>query len=278
MQDRVSAQRGEQEPTLCRVPCPGSCAARFRFRTIRPCCASCACSKRRTGRSGKDVVDHGRNGSDDFANSVAGLLYLLAADNSEYDESMNWVTDYFAKPGEPDPSGRPPVCGTSCLPEEAEASDDMNSKRGASDMTSKTKDDDRRQEEVLKDGEVLTVRVHHDGVAAAGHRRGTAALDAAGHRPGYVMLSDAERERRAALYRDHKERLSARWKGAPPTASRPTQCARRATRDLMHTPATRIALRTHGGEDEPERKTSRWTSASPPRSPTGARSPTTFRP
>jgi hypothetical protein len=39
-------------------------------------------------------------------------------------------------------------------------------------------------------------------------------LDAAGHRPGYVMLSDAEREPRAALYRDHDERLSARWKNA----------------------------------------------------------------
>ena len=117
--------------------------------------------ERRGGRSGKDVVDHGRNGSDDFANSVAGLMFVLTAVNSEYDESLSWVSDSSQSPANPTPSGKPPVCGTSCSPEEAEDSDDINSKRGASDMTSKTKDDDNDDKnKVLKDGEVLTVRVH----------------------------------------------------------------------------------------------------------------------
>ena len=44
-------------------------------------------------------------------------------------------------------------------------------------------------------------------------------VDAAGHRPGYARLSDAERERRDSLYRDHDEKLSARWRSPPATAS-----------------------------------------------------------
>lgn len=40
--------------------------------------------ERRTSRSGKDIVDHGRNGSDDFANSLCGLLNLLTR-KSGYD-------------------------------------------------------------------------------------------------------------------------------------------------------------------------------------------------
>jgi hypothetical protein len=35
--------------------------------------------ERRTHRSGKDSVDHGRTGSDDYANAVAGVLVSLAA-------------------------------------------------------------------------------------------------------------------------------------------------------------------------------------------------------
>jgi hypothetical protein len=34
--------------------------------------------ERRTARSGKDSVDHGTGGSDDFANSLFGALQLLA--------------------------------------------------------------------------------------------------------------------------------------------------------------------------------------------------------
>jgi hypothetical protein len=35
--------------------------------------------ERHTHRSGKDTVDHGRNGSDDHANAVCGLLRTLVA-------------------------------------------------------------------------------------------------------------------------------------------------------------------------------------------------------
>jgi hypothetical protein len=52
--------------------------------------------ERRAGRSGKDVVDHGRNGSDDFANSLCGLLYALVAKTGDYDESLAWVSDSFS--------------------------------------------------------------------------------------------------------------------------------------------------------------------------------------
>jgi len=35
--------------------------------------------ERRTARSGKDTVDHGVGGSDDFANSLFGALHLAAS-------------------------------------------------------------------------------------------------------------------------------------------------------------------------------------------------------
>ena len=44
--------------------------------------------ERRTSRLGKDVVDHGKRGSDDFANSVAGLLRTLT---SAVDITMSWI-------------------------------------------------------------------------------------------------------------------------------------------------------------------------------------------
>jgi hypothetical protein len=36
--------------------------------------------ERRTHRSGRDTVDHGRAGSDDYANSVCGVLRTLSRD------------------------------------------------------------------------------------------------------------------------------------------------------------------------------------------------------
>ena len=45
--------------------------------------------ERRTSRMGKDVVDHGRNGSDDYANSLVGALRQLAPGSN--DTSMRWV-------------------------------------------------------------------------------------------------------------------------------------------------------------------------------------------
>lgn len=48
--------------------------------------------ERRTSRNGKDIVDHGRNGTDDYANALAGLLYLLSKKSKyNYDTSLAWV-------------------------------------------------------------------------------------------------------------------------------------------------------------------------------------------
>ena len=51
--------------------------------------------ERHTSRIGKDVVDHGRNGSDDFANSLCGLLQSLTVKSKypRYDSSLKWVDD-----------------------------------------------------------------------------------------------------------------------------------------------------------------------------------------
>jgi hypothetical protein len=45
--------------------------------------------ERRTSRMGRDAVDHGRNGSDDYANALCGALRQLAA--TSYDTSYKWV-------------------------------------------------------------------------------------------------------------------------------------------------------------------------------------------
>lgn len=48
--------------------------------------------ERRTSRVGKDVVDHGKSGSDDYANALCGLLYGLSGHSLAYDTSMKWVS------------------------------------------------------------------------------------------------------------------------------------------------------------------------------------------
>jgi hypothetical protein len=47
--------------------------------------------ERQTHRSGKDTVDHGRRGSDDFANAVCGCA-TFAARRRGYDTSGEWIT------------------------------------------------------------------------------------------------------------------------------------------------------------------------------------------
>jgi hypothetical protein len=47
--------------------------------------------ERRTSRVGKDVVDHGRNGSDDHANALCGVLHSLVSKRGSYDSSLSWV-------------------------------------------------------------------------------------------------------------------------------------------------------------------------------------------
>lgn len=46
--------------------------------------------ERRTSRMGKDVVDHGRSGSDDFANACAGAINA-AVTNGGWDGLQRWV-------------------------------------------------------------------------------------------------------------------------------------------------------------------------------------------
>ena len=45
--------------------------------------------ERRTARSGKDSVDHGLSGSDDYANVLFGAMYLLR-DRTESDDSIDF--------------------------------------------------------------------------------------------------------------------------------------------------------------------------------------------
>ena len=47
--------------------------------------------ERRASRTGRDVVDHDRNGSDDHANALAGMLRGLAAPPYMYDATMSWI-------------------------------------------------------------------------------------------------------------------------------------------------------------------------------------------
>jgi hypothetical protein len=47
--------------------------------------------ERRVSRVGKDIVDHARHGTDDFANAVCGVLHGLSS--MAYDTSLSWVCD-----------------------------------------------------------------------------------------------------------------------------------------------------------------------------------------
>jgi hypothetical protein len=48
--------------------------------------------ERHAQRSGRDRVDHGRTGSDDYANTVCGLLYNLSKRKYRYPSDMSWVS------------------------------------------------------------------------------------------------------------------------------------------------------------------------------------------
>jgi hypothetical protein len=47
--------------------------------------------ERRASRIGKDIVDHGRSGSDDHANALCGMLQAMTAKQSSYDSTLSWV-------------------------------------------------------------------------------------------------------------------------------------------------------------------------------------------
>ena len=53
--------------------------------------------ERRVHRSGKDSVDHGAHGSDDYANAVCGALYVALHETRR--PKMRWGTIDFAKTG-----------------------------------------------------------------------------------------------------------------------------------------------------------------------------------
>jgi len=48
--------------------------------------------ERRTHRSGKDTVDHGRNGCDDHCNALCGVAVTMTASRYAYDDTMDWVS------------------------------------------------------------------------------------------------------------------------------------------------------------------------------------------
>ena len=59
--------------------------------------------EKRPHRSGKDTVDHGRNGNDDHSNSVCGVLRMLSA-NKGYDPCSEsfyraWLQGFGDDPG-----------------------------------------------------------------------------------------------------------------------------------------------------------------------------------
>ena len=48
--------------------------------------------ERHVSRAGRDRVDHGRGGSDDYANSVFGALHLaMNTGRYRYPQNMDWV-------------------------------------------------------------------------------------------------------------------------------------------------------------------------------------------
>jgi hypothetical protein len=51
--------------------------------------------ERHTHRSGKDAVDHPRNGHDDHANAVCGVLHLLSKQVVDYNK-MNWTVPFYS--------------------------------------------------------------------------------------------------------------------------------------------------------------------------------------
>jgi hypothetical protein len=75
--------------------------------------------------------------------------------------------------------------------------------------------------EVVRDGERIVIRMSMMDSLQHAVAGGIAVADAVGHRPGSLPMTNAERERRTALYQDHDKRLSERWMTLQPTADTP---------------------------------------------------------
>jgi hypothetical protein len=67
--------------------------------------------ERHTHRSGKDAVDHPRNGHDDHANAVCGVLHLLSKQVIDYNALTFHPAIYMSIPGRTAESWRPPRLG-----------------------------------------------------------------------------------------------------------------------------------------------------------------------
>jgi hypothetical protein len=67
--------------------------------------------ERHTHRSGKDSVDHPRNGHDDHANAVCGVLHLLSKQVVDYNAINFHPAIYMSIPGRTAESWRPPRLG-----------------------------------------------------------------------------------------------------------------------------------------------------------------------
>lgn len=94
--------------------------------------------------------------------------------------------------------------------------------------TPRTRTDDE-DDEVLRDGERIVIRMSMMDSLQRAVVGDAAFTDAVGHKPGSLAMTDAERERRTSLYRDHDEKLGERWRTPLPTAS--TTDARHSTGD-----------------------------------------------
>ena len=114
-------------------------------------------------------------------------------------------------------------------------------------------DNDKR---VLKDGESLRVNVMlMDGVRReiAGATTSLRNFDGtpAGHKPGYVTTSDAERERRAALYAAHDAKVSSAWQQpAPSQADHSSKSGRSAQGDPPSRAANNDRAAAYAADDK----------------------------
>lgn len=88
-------------------------------------------------------------------------------------------------------------------------------------MTTNTKIDDN--DEIARDGQVVRVPMMLLDSIQRSVAAGTTIIDTAGHRPGSLVMTDADKQKRSALYDSHDATLSGAWKIPPIPISSPTE-------------------------------------------------------
>lgn len=80
-----------------------------------------------------------------------------------------------------------------------------------------TKSSETTDDEVIKDGQTVTVRMNLMDSALDTVQRAIIAAQQSNtlHAPGSLATTDAERDRRAKLYEDRDKRLTDAWKNPP---------------------------------------------------------------